>query len=443
MKSIWENDLQFEKRESVKSDKKVDVLIVGGGITGLLCGYFLKKQGVKYAIVEKNRVAGGVTKNTTAKITSQHGLIYSRLCKEYGEEKAAAYLRANELALNKYRELVEGINCDFEEKTNFIYTTQDKEKILEEADAVSKIGGKAIYTEKSGLPYQIEAAIGFEHQAQFNPLKFIFPIAADLEIYEKSFVTKIDKERFGYSITVKNDMAKEVRINADKVIVTTHFPFIDRYGMYFMKMYQQRSYVLALKDAAIVEGMYIGNRQKNDKLHNLSFRNYKDYLLLGGCGARTGSKCGAFDELREAAKLYYPQSREIAAWAAQDCMTLDGIPYIGRYAKGKEGLYVATGFNKWGMTSAMVAAMVLTGQMDADLADVFRPDRNMLKPQLFINGLESTLNLIKPVGRRCTHLGCALKWNKAEKTWDCPCHGSRFDQDGAVLDNPAQKDLHH
>ena len=263
-------------------------------------------------------------------------MIYSGLCQDFGQEKAAAYLKANELALAQYQKMAAEIDCDFEEKTNFIYTTEDKGKILDEVEAVEKIGGKAIYTEQAEIPYKIEAAVGFAKQAQFNPLKFISAIVPDLAIYEESFATKIDKEHFGYSVTVVNGQGRTVKFNADRVIVATHFPFMDKYGMYFMKMYQQRSYVLALKDAAKVDQMYIGNRQKGDKLHNLSFRTYKDYLLIGGCGARTGTKCGAFDELREAAKTYYPESKEVAAWATQDCMTLDGIPYIGRYTKEKK-----------------------------------------------------------------------------------------------------------
>lgn len=441
MGSIWERGAVLPKFETVKSDKKVDVLIIGGGMAGILCGHFLHERGVKFAVVEKDRIAGGVTRNTTAKITSQHGLIYHRLCRNFGQDKAAAYLRANEIALAQYKKMAAEIDCDYEEKTNFIYTTEDKGKILDEAEAVNQIGGKAIYTEQAELPYKIEAAVGFAHQGQFNPLKFIAAVAEALPIYEKSFVSKIDKEHFGYSVTVINDQGNTIKINADKVISATHFPFVDRYGMYFMKMYQQRSYVLALKGAASVDAMYIGNRQKSDKLHNLSFRTYEDSLLIGGCGSRTGTKCGAFDELREAAKAYYPGSREIAAWATQDCMTLDGIPYVGRYSKKKDGLYVATGFNKWGMTSSMAAAMLLTGQMDRELAEIFRPDRSMMKPQLLVNGLETLKNFVKPVGRRCTHLGCALKWNGAEKTWDCPCHGSRFAEDGQVINNPAQKNL--
>lgn len=270
MSSVWERGVELPKFETVKSDKKVDVLIIGGGMAGLLCGYFLQGRGAKYAIIEKNRIAGGVTKNTTAKITSQHGLIYSGLCQDFGQEKAAAYLKANELALAQYQKMAAEIDCDFEEKTNFIYTTEDKGKILDEVEAVEKIGGKAIYTEQAEIPYKIEAAVGFAKQAQFNPLKFISAIVPDLAIYEESFATKIDKEHFGYSVTVVNGQGRTVKFNADRVIVATHFPFMDKYGMYFMKMYQQRSYVLALKDAAKVDQMYIGNRQKGDKLHNLS-----------------------------------------------------------------------------------------------------------------------------------------------------------------------------
>lgn len=168
-------------------------------------------------------------------------MIYSGLCQDFGQEKAAAYLKANELALAQYQKMAAEIDCDFEEKTNFIYTTEDKGKILDEVEAVEKIGGKAIYTEQAEIPYKIEAAVGFAKQAQFNPLKFISAIVPDLAIYEESFATKIDKEHFGYSVTVVNGQGRTVKFNADRVIVATHFPFMDKDGMYFMKMYQQRS----------------------------------------------------------------------------------------------------------------------------------------------------------------------------------------------------------
>ena len=261
MSSVWERGVELPKFETVKSDKKVDVLIIGGGMAGLLCGYFLQGRGAKYAIIEKNRIAGGVTK-IPRQNHSQHGLIYSGLCQDFGQGKSGSLSEGNELALAQYQKMAAEIDCDFEEKTNFIYTTEDKGKILDEVEAVEKIGGKAIYTEQAEIPYKIEAAVGFAKQAQFNPLKFISAIVPDLAIYEESFATKIDKEHFGYSVTVVNGQGRTVKFNADRVIVATHFPFMDKYGMYFMKMYQQRSYVLALKDAAKVDQMYIGNRQK-------------------------------------------------------------------------------------------------------------------------------------------------------------------------------------
>ena len=174
------------------------------------------------------------------------------------------------------------------------------------------------------------------------------------------------------------------------------------------------------------------------------FRNYNDLLILGGGSHRTGKKGGNWDELRNFAKEHYPEAKEKYHWAAQDCMSLDSIPYIGHYSKNTSNLYTASGFNKWGITGAMTAAMVLSDivtEKNNEYADVFDPSRSILKPQLFLNGIEATANLLKFSKKRCPHLGCALKWNSAEHSWDCPCHGSRFSENGKVLENPANGDL--
>ena len=192
-----------------------------------------------------------------------------------------------------------------------------------------------------------------------------------------------------------------------------------------------------MKNAQNVSGMYVDGKKTG-----LSFRNYGNFLLLGGGSHRTGKQGGNWAELREFAKNNYPDAKEVTSWAAQDCMSLDEIPYIGNYSKNTPDLYVATGFNKWGMTSSMVSAMILSDMIQGkknDYAEVFNPSRSILKPQLFINGFESAINLLTPTTKRCPHLGCALKWNKAEHSWDCPCHGSRFTEDGKVLDNPTNK----
>ncbi len=186
-------------------------------------------------------------------------------------------------------------------------------------------------------------------------------------------------------------------------------------------------------------GMYMSEDKKG-----LSFRNYKDVLLIGGGAHRTGKTGGNWEELRKFANQYYPDAKELCVWAAQDCMSLDNVPYIGKYSAHTHELYVATGFNKWGMTGSMVAARLLCdfvmGNKNED-SDVFSPSRSMLKPQLFVNIFETSANMIIPTTKRCPHLGCALKWNKAEHTWDCACHGSRFAEDGTVLDNPANGNL--
>ena len=172
----------------------------------------------------------------------------------------------------------------------------------------------------------------------------------------------------------------------------------------------------------------------------MSFRNYGKYLILGGGSHRTGKKGGSWNEIRDAAARFYPESNEKFHWAAQDCMSLDSIPYIGHYSKRMNDLYVATGFNKWGITSSMVSAMLLSDMVvgkKPDWAEVFNPSRSIITPQLAVNAFEATVNLLTPSTKRCPHLGCALKWNKAERSWDCPCHGSRFSSDGILLENPS------
>jgi Rieske Fe-S protein len=196
--------------------------------------------------------------------------------------------------------------------------------------------------------------------------------------------------------------------------------------------------VLALKNAPKLSGMYV-----DDAKTGLSFRPYGDLLLLGGGSHRTGKKGGNWRELEQFVAKYYPQAQIVARWATQDCMTLDGVPYIGQYAKNTPDLFVATGFNKWGMTSSMVAAKILSDQVQGRenaWASVFDPSRSVLHPQLAINAAEATLNLITPTVPRCPHMGCALKYNAQEHSWDCPCHGSRFAEDGTLINNPATDD---
>ena len=344
MESLWEQTSGHTGFCHLEQDAKTDVLIIGGGIAGVLCAYLLHQAGVLYLLLEAETIGGGITKNTTAKITSQHGLIYDKLIRKFGAGQAKQYLDANEAALQKYRELCRGMDCDFEEKTAYVYSLNDRRKIERELDALEKLGVPGEFTDRLPLPFPVAGAVRYPNQAQLG----------------------------------------------------------------------------------------------------MSFRNYKNLLLVGGGDHRTGKQGGAWQELRDFAQRHYPKAAETSHWATQDCMSLDGVPYIGPYSASASDLYVATGFNKWGMTSAMVSAMVLCDLVQgkqSPYAEVFSPSRTILRPQLVVNGFEAVVNLLTPSAKRCPHLGCALKWNPQEHTWDCPCHGSRFTEEGRLIDNPATGNL--
>lgn len=430
MRSLWKATASLPEFPELVGDVRTDVLIIGGGIAGILTAYLLHEKGVRYVLVEKGRICSGTTGNTTAKITFQHGLIYDKILKSDGTEAARKYLAANRAAFDKYAELCGKTDCDYEIKDNYVYSTDDRRKLEKEVEALEKIGYIADLCENVPLPIKTVGAVKFPDQAQFNPLKFLSSVAEGLNIYENTFVREM---RGNTAVTDKG------KIHADTVIAATHFPFINKHGSYFLKLYQHRSYVIALENAQDVNGMYVDECDTG-----LSFRNYEGLLLLGGGGHRTGKKGGNWAELRAFAAKKYPDSREKHFWATQDCMSLDGIPYIGRYSAKTHGFYVASGFNKWGMTGSMTAAMLLSDMILGKrngFASVFDPSRSIVKPQLFINGAEAVCNLLTPSKKRCPHLGCALKWNESERSWDCPCHGSRFTEHGRVLDNPANGDL--
>ncbi len=428
MMSIWTNETTKSKFKILEQDIKTDVLIIGGGMAGVLCARLLEQQGVNYMLVEADTIGGGITKNTTAKITAQHGLIYSKLVKKRGIECAKRYLEINEIAIKKYRELSKVISCEFEEKSAFVYGREHREKLEQEMDALKLIGVHPDFHDEIRLPFSVVGAIEFKNQAQFQPLKFLYGIAQGLNIYEHTFVREVKDQKAFTDHGI---------ISAEKIIVATHFPFLNKYGGYFLKIYQHRSYVIALEQAPNINGMYVDQAEKG-----MSFRNYKDLLLVGGGDHRTGKQGGNWKELREFADKYYPRAKEAYAWATQDCMPLDDVPYIGQYSKHTPNLYVATGFHKWGMTTSMAAAMLLTDiilEKDNPYQELFAPNRSMWNKQLAVNSWEAILNILTPTIPRCPHLGCALTWNQVEHTWDCPCHGSRFEQTGELIDNPSIK----
>ncbi|HII4499025.1 TPA: FAD-dependent oxidoreductase [Clostridium perfringens] len=476
MKSVWSESCKFRKRDALNKDIKTDVLVIGAGIAGVLTAYMLKQKGREVVVIDAAEIASGNTKNTTAKITSQHDLIYSKLIAEFGEEKARQYAKANELAIKKYKEIIEDkrIECDFEEKPAYVYSLNEIDVLKEEVEAAKNLGIDAEFVDEANLPFKINGAVKFNNQAQFNPLKFLKGISNELIIYENTRALEIKENLV---------VTSGGNITANNIVVATHYPIMNAPGYYFMKMHQERSYVLALENTSEIDGMYIDLNKEG-----YSFRTYNNLLLLGGISHRTGEneEGGSYDELRKVAKKLYPKAKEKYYWSAQDCMTIDGIPYIGRYSSETPNIYVATGFNKWGMTSSMVSAMIISDMIlekENDFSEIFSPRRFDLS--LSINNIandliETAKNFIAQkvsipsseiehiknghggiieyngekvgiyknkegkeffVSTKCTHLGCQLSWNADELTWDCPCHGSRFDYKGRLIGSPATKDL--
>ena len=426
--TLWSETAQKPSFAPLKGDATCEVLVIGGGMAGMLCALELHARGVDVILVEGQTIGSGTTRGTTAVLSAQHDTLYSTLIRRFGEEKARLYLEANLWALARFRALSQKIPCDFEEKPSFMYSQNDAQFLRREVECVRRLGFPAQFVKKTHLPFEIAGAVLYPEMAQFHPLKFLYGAARELRVYENSFVHRME------GTTVFTDQAS---IRAKKIIVASHFPFINRHGLFFMKMFQMRSFVVALEHAPDLNVTYVDAGEAG-----MYFRNYGNLLLVGGGDRRTGHHCGGFETVRGFIRRYFPLARETSAWATQDCMSLDGVPYIGRYSPATPNLFVATGFNEWGMTSSMVAASLLadmiTGRKNP-FAPVFAPGRSMLRAQLFLNLGATLANFVIPTPKRCTHLGCALSRNREEGSYDCPCHGSRFDEHGHVLDNPAMK----
>lgn len=472
VKSIWRAHTPLPKGRPLMQDINAEAVVIGGGMAGILTAKLLRDKGVAAIVVESGRAGGGVTGNTTAKITSQHGLIYDKLIKMAGEEQALQYARANQRAVEQYRKIIvnENIDCDFEERSAYVYSLTSPLALGKEYRAAKQLGIPARMNEHPGLPFPVKGAVEFPYQAQFQPLKFLQAVAQDVPIYDHTRA---------YAIEDGAVVTQGGRIHAKYIVIATHYPFLNAPGYYFLRMYQQRSYVLALSGAPAVNAMYIG-----EKDNSLSLRQWGDFLLLGGGGHRSGQpEKGGYEPLRQRARRLFPKSREVFSWSAQDCMTLDGIPYIGQFSSATPHVYVATGFGKWGMSSSMAAAMILSDQItgkENEDAPVFSPQRMHLAASVknLLSGAGHTASgqlrrffyvpsaqaeqlqkgegaIVNYKGKKagvyrdeegnffavsvtCPHLGCQLEWNPQEKSWDCPCHGSRFDYKGRLLDSPAK-----
>lgn len=490
MNSLWlTEDFKIKYDKNLNSDITCDVCIVGAGIFGLTCAYYLSKSGLKVVVLDKFGIAQKTTGHTTAKITSGHGLFYTYLIDTYGEQFAKDYLFANENAIKSIEDIIklENINCDFEKQSNFVYTTKKSEipKIKKEVYNVNSIGFPANFVTKTGLPFEIEGAIQFPNQAQFNPLKYIDGLSKNIdEIYTNTTVYDIKHQNGELDFLTTGGT-----VHSKYGILASHYPFLNFPGMYFFKMYQSTSYVIGIDTKKTLHnGMYITASSPTYSFRTATYKG-KKILLLGGLDHKTGSPvtpAQSYEALENYAKSLYPNCEVLFRWNTNDCITLDKIPYIGLFSNIIDNLYIGTGFNKWGMTSSNVAANIVCDSIlgkENKYSYVFNSNRvnpiknrtemkNMIvesTESLFIKKLKNCnlsfdniannsggiveinkqkigiykhpsgeLFAVKPV---CTHLGCLLSWNDVDKTWDCPCHGSRFDYKGNNLYNPAFQNL--
>ena len=436
MKSIWNESCRIPGRNPLPGNLDTEVAVIGAGLAGVLTAFYLAREKKEVLVLEARTAGSGQTSGTTAKITSQHNLIYHKLLTDRGSRMMKLYADSNEKAIREYERLIKDrvISCQFEKKPAFLYTMKQQNALHLEAIAARQAGIPAFEVIETELPFPVKRALRFTDQACFHPLKFLEAVSASLTIFEHTPALSVK----GHTITTPYGT-----VTAQQIVFACHYPFPLIPGYYFSRMYQEQSYVLALSGALDLEGMYLGIDPDG-----LSLRCAGKTLLLGGFGHRTGRLEGhPYKSLSSAACSLFPQARTICHWSAQDCMTLDSLPYIGRFSRRNPHWYVATGFGKWGMTLSMVSAHLLTDLIcrgSSPYESLYSPLRFpafSALPVLARHMAESSVGLIKglsPKVMRCPHMGCKLSWNAAESTWDCPCHGSRFDSSGKLIAGPSQ-----
>lgn len=490
MNTIWHQNIIPPSFPTLKDSIRTDTAIIGGGLCGILTAFYLNRIGIDCVVLEAETIGSGQTAGTTAKITAQHGLCYHNLIQSHGKASARIYALACQTAVSEYESLIqkERISCDFRRCPSYIYSTQENTLFLmAEANDALSLGLDAAYTDELSLPFPITGAVRFERQACFHPLRFLYAIAEKLQIFEHSRVLHIDPpsgKKGDASADCSILHTENGKITANHVIFACHYPFLRYPGFYFLRMYQKQNPMLALRSAPLPSSVCLGIDPDG-----LSFRSAGEYLLLGGSNYRSGDASMAAataDILVEKARKYYPESEIAAHWTAQDCVTADGLPYIGAFAKNRPGWYLADGFGKWGMTGSLLSAALLSDLLtgrDNPLEELLSPERflrhasasflaehvsqsvNHLVLARFKKPAETTDDLEKDEGGivlhhgkkaaayrnadgclytfipKCPHMGCELTWNRAAKTFDCPCHGSRFCYDGKLLCGPANLSL--
>ena len=491
--SYWIASTEPTSYEPLPDGIDVDVAVLGAGITGLTAAYLLTRQGRSVAVVEMKRIVRGVTGYTTAKLTAGHGLVYHRLIETFGERKARIYADSNQGAIRQVREIASelGIDCDLEPASNYVYgeSPEEAERIRREVDAAQRVGLPATFVAETPLPYEVSGAIRLDEQAQFHPRKYLLPLAEAVarnggHVFEDTRALAVHE---GSPCVVRTNRGE---VRARDVVVASHIPFLDR-GLFFAKVHPHRSYALTARvdPDAIPEGMFLNAGTPTRSVRSIPHESGR-LLLVGGDGHKPGEEPDTerrYRNLEEFARSFDPNAVVTHGWSTQDYLSVDKVPYVGRLTRRSSHVFVATGFGKWGMTNGTVAATILADLVlgrenawlelydakrvdprasarklvseNAKVARHFVADRvrppGALEPEALRPGVGTVIRRgarllavsrdddgrLRAVSAVCTHLGCVVAWNPAERSWDCPCHGSRFGADGTVIQGPAVEDL--
>ena len=506
MKAYWEEERKNHKPfESVSNNLDVSVCVIGGGLTGLSTAYYLSKN-TDVIVVEKDEIGSKTSGKNTGKVTSQHGLFYKYLIESNGIKYAKKYLEANEKAIKSIEDIIlkEEIDCDFEIENSYVFTQKETnvDKLKKEQKAVEKLNKNiSEFVEKVPLPLEVKGAIEFKNQAKMNPVKYCYGLARSIlknngRIFENSKVSDIRKKNGRYEVIVNKN-----KITADYVVIATRYPIMKVPGYYFLKMYQSTSFAIVVDPKEkLFDGMYINCeepqvsfRKINEKevkaeVNKKGFEREKELLQIVGYDYKTGTDSikNGYLRLEQIARKMYPNLEVLYKWSAEDCITLDKIPYIGEFSSLMPNVYVIAGFNKWGLTSSNIAANIIKDKIlknDNEYEDLFNSKRmNLIKNRQEVENMLKEANKsillskfktpkegyedieigegkiielnnekvgvyksntgeifkVKPI---CPHLGCELYFNNIDKIWECPCHGSKFTCDGNVIEVPSNKDL--
>ncbi|WP_017725884.1 FAD-dependent oxidoreductase [Halalkalibacterium ligniniphilum] len=488
----WRESTTLPTFKPLKENMNVDVTVVGGGITGITTAYLLQKAGKQVALLEADVLLNGTTGHTTAKITAQHDLIYNELLSHFGYEKTKLYYEATSDAIHFIRKTVEDlqIDCDLTTENAYIYTNTNRyiSKFEQELKAYEKLGIEGELVDSIPLKLPIRAAIMMKEQAQFHPLAYLKQLVQNFidaggRVFEQTVAVDLLEEQQRNVITREG-----YRITCDHVVESSHFPFFDR-GFYFSKMYADRSYILGVKtNDDYPGGMYLSAEDPKRSVRHSTYKGER-LLIIGGEKHKTGQGMDTmlhYEALERFSYDHFTVTGIPYRWSAQDLTTLDKLPYIGQASKNQPNVFVATGFRKWGMTNGTVAAHLMADlilERQNPYKELFKPNRFTADPSIksflsynidvakhLLDGkLDSTEkgpeelerdegDIVRVNGKRaggyrdkdgtihlvnttCTHLGCEVEWNRGDRTWDCPCHGSRFSYEGNVVEGPAKKPL--